>query len=297
MHSVKVTARMTGLSPDTLRAWERRYGAVKPKRDVKGRRTYDASDLARLRLLSQAVALGYPVYRAAALSASELELILTQAGNRILSEHYAPLIQRALTAVENYRPDACDEVLGLAMVTLSPVDAVRHVLSPLLSEVGERWSRGKLSAAQEHLLTASMERLLMATIHTYQKAAYGPRAVYSTLSGERHGIGCLLAAFIAASQGIRCCYLGPDLPPIELARAVKKCGAVALGLSLISLTGVQDAPAQLNQLGKLLPKGVALWLGGAGIGELAAADLSSRCTLIRNFEDYAQQLEVLKIAH
>jgi MerR family transcriptional regulator, light-induced transcriptional regulator len=295
MHSVKMASQMTGLSADTLRAWERRYGAVHPKRDPKGRRVYDAADLARLRLLGQVVALGHPVYRAANLSIAQLEALLSQPRDGERDRHHASLIERAFAAVEAYRPDRCDETLGLAMVTLAPEDAVRHVFSPLLREVGARWRRGELSIAQEHLLTASLERLLMATIHVYQRTARGPRMVFGTLSGERHGLGSLLAAFIAAARGVQCCYLGPELPPDELARAVGKTHAQALGLSLISLTNVHDPLAQIKDLSRLLPRQVEFWLGGAGAGELPANKLPRRCVRVQSFEDYVHRLEILKL--
>ena len=194
MHSMKAACQLTGLSPDTLRAWERRYSAVQPKRDGNGRRVYERADVARLRLLRQAVDLGQPIDREPAHGLTDL-------------------VTRLLDAVANYRPDLCDEILGLAIAGLSPRDAVQFVLTPALVQAGSRWHSGEFSAAQEHLLTASVERLVMATLHTFQKSARGPGMVFGTLAGERHAIGSLLAAFLAASQGVRCIYLGADLPP------------------------------------------------------------------------------------
>jgi methanogenic corrinoid protein MtbC1 len=95
------------------------------------------------------------------------------------------------------------------MATLTPTEVVLCVFSPLLHEVGERWHRDETRRGQEHLLSASTERLLMAMIHQSQKMACGPSVVLGTLGGERHALGSLLAAFLALAHGIRCCYLGP----------------------------------------------------------------------------------------
>jgi methanogenic corrinoid protein MtbC1 len=95
------------------------------------------------------------------------------------------------------------------MATLTPTEVVLYVFSPLLHEVGERWHRGATRMRHEHLLSARTERLLMAMIHQSQKMACGPRVVLGTLSGERHALGSLLAAFLPSAHGIRCCYLGP----------------------------------------------------------------------------------------
>ena len=127
-----------------------------------------------------------------------------------------PLIYRVLIALQNYLADACDEVLGLAMVSLSPVAAARNMPSLQPHEVGERWYRSSLRVAQEHLL----------------------------------------AAFIATSPHFQRCQLDPDLPLAELGRAVKKTGAVALGLSLICLTEFRTYWLSSTNLSKLLPKGV-----------------------------------------
>jgi methanogenic corrinoid protein MtbC1 len=293
MHSIKVASQVTGLSTHILRVWERRYGAVKPQRDASGQRVYAACDLTRLRLLAKVVAYGHPIRRAAKLSTAELERLLAEAGAQEPGRRHEALIARVLTAAQAYRPDVCDESLGLAMATLPPNDAVRYVFSPLLYEVGERWGRGELSVGQEHLLSACMERLLLSTLNVYQKVASGPRVVYGTLSGERHGLGALMAALLAAAQGLRCCHLGIDLPPRELAAAVKKSESMALGLSLVSLSN-EDALAPLEALSTLVPAGIELWLGGPAVDELATEDVPRRYTVIRSFEDYVCRLDMLK---
>src|SRR5687768_5134535 len=174
MHSIKVASQVTGLSTDVLRVWERRYGVVKPKRNATGQRVYAASDLQRLRLLGKVVACGHPISRVAKLPLPALERLLAEAGEHEPARQHAVLIERALAAAQAYRPDVCDESLGIVMATLPPNEAVRYVFSPLLHAVGERWHQGELSVGQEHLLSACMERLLMSTLNVYQKVASGP---------------------------------------------------------------------------------------------------------------------------
>ena len=53
-YPIRAVSKLTGIAIDTLRAWERRYGAVTPVRDSRGR-LYSDADVARLRLLHQAV--------------------------------------------------------------------------------------------------------------------------------------------------------------------------------------------------------------------------------------------------
>jgi MerR family transcriptional regulator, light-induced transcriptional regulator len=163
----------------------------------------------------------------APLTDAELERILETERAPAAGRQTIDLVDRVLRAVDAYRPDLCDEALGLAIVALPPRHAVRHVLAPALVEAGERWHRGQWSVAQAHLLTASVERLVMATMHTYQKVAQGPGILLGALPGERHVVGALLAAFLAASHGLRACYLGAELPPEELAQAAQRKSLVS----------------------------------------------------------------------
>jgi MerR family transcriptional regulator, light-induced transcriptional regulator len=294
MHSIKVAAQVTGISTDVLRTWERRYGVVKPKRNATGQRVYAASDLARLRLLGKVVAYGHPISRAAKLSGAQLERLLAEAGEQEPARQHQVLIARALAAAQAYRPDVCDEVLGCAMAALPPDDAVRCVFSPVLHKAGEWWCKGELSVGQGHLLMASMERLLMSTIHVYQKGLSKPQVVYGALTGEGHSLGGLLAAFIAVSRGVRCCYLGSALPPPELAAVAEKTESVALGLSLVSVSNVKDTLAQLIALSSLVPDGIDLWLGGPGVEALKTDAVPPRYTVIGSHEDYVLRVDMLK---
>jgi methanogenic corrinoid protein MtbC1 len=286
--------QLAGLTPALLRAWERRYRAVAPRRDTNGRRIYSDGDIARLSLLGKAVSLGHPIHRAAHLSLAELERIAAEAREDDLGRLAPRIVQRVLEAIAAYRPDRCDEALALALATLTPSDAVRHVLSPLLHEVGERWHRGELSAAQEHLFSASVERLLMSTIHTYLKAPLGPGILFGTPSGERHALGSLEAAFLAASRGLRCFYLGPDLPPTELAEAARRLDVSVVALSVVTPVNQRDYRQQIRQLSELLPAGTAIWIGGKTEGVFANGGVPASCSVISDLDDYLLRLDILR---
>jgi DNA-binding transcriptional MerR regulator/methylmalonyl-CoA mutase cobalamin-binding subunit len=292
VHSMKATCQLTGLSPDTLRAWERRYGAVQPTRDDNGRRLYEGAEVAKLRLLRQAVDLGQPIHRVAGLTIAELEDLVREGRDREPAQGLSDLVTRLLDAVANYRPDLCDEILGLTIAGLSPRDAVHFVLSPALVQAGARWHAGEFSAAQEHLLTASVERLVMTTLHTFQKSARGPGMLFGTLAGERHAIGSLLAAFLAASQGMRCIYLGADLPPFELAKAAVLSDASAVVLSLA--TSPPSLERQLQELCRELPPDIEVWLGGAATQDLQQASLPERCVPLGSFDTFLERAEILR---
>ena len=292
---MKSACQLTGISADTMRAWERRYGAVLPKRDENGRRIYDADDIARLRLLRDAVDLGHAIRHMAPLKNAEIEALLRESQDAEPERIASGLVARLIDGAANYRPDLCDEILGLTMTGFSPRDAVHQVIAPALVEAGTRWHANQLSVAQEHLLTASVERLVMSTMHTFQKAARGPGVVFATLAGERHAIGSLLAAFLAASQGIRCIYLGADLPVHELTEAVVRSKASAVALSLV--TDIPLLDVQLEQLCHDLPSGIEVWVGGVVAQNLPESTTPEKCIRFRDFDEFLDRIEILRTSN
>jgi len=92
IHSVAAVVKLTGLSPNTLRTWERRYRAVHPRRDGAGHRVYTTEDVERLRLLKQLSASGESVRR---LTGVTLEDLRARAEvHRDASSGVLPLVRR-----------------------------------------------------------------------------------------------------------------------------------------------------------------------------------------------------------
>lgn len=292
VYSVKAVTVLTGISADTLRAWERRYQAVQPRREGNGRRVYSPEDVARLQLLKDVSNLGHPIGKLAKLDDGELRVLLIHkpASDSVQG---TPLANRLVQAVTDYRSDMIDELLGLAITGMSPLEAARDVLAPALREVGDLWHQGNLSIAQEHLLSASMERLVFSLIHTYQKQPRGPKMLFATLSGERHAFGILLSAYIAASRRVRCYFFGTDLPAEDLIEAARRIEPDVIAISMIDSPIGDRTIQQLEHLFSELPKGVRLWLGGSAISKHELADKPKNCMLMRDLDEFNQHLDYL----
>jgi DNA-binding transcriptional MerR regulator/methylmalonyl-CoA mutase cobalamin-binding subunit len=295
-YSIKAVAAATGLSVETLRAWERRYRVIEPKRGAGGHRLYTTHDVSRLRRLHETTARGHAIGKIAHLSDDAL--------SRLLSDHPASgegaaaeaFIERILAAVGKYRPAECDRVMATAFALLSPFDVVRNVLSPALREVGERWHRGDLSIAQERIASNCARRQLTALLHTFNSVAKGPAVVFATLSGERHELGILMCAALAASLQLRTYYLGPDLPAEEAARCAQKSNAAAVAISVVMHDHLEAALEQLHTLRRQLPDEVEIWLGGAALRLVDASKLPPRSILMLEPGDFEQRVELLAAA-
>lgn len=261
MYSVTSTSRMTGLAPGTLRAWERRYAVVDPLRDQAGRRVYDAGMVERLTLLQRLTERGHPIRRLATLDAAALGELLNES-SQIGYGGVEMLSERMLEAVVGYRIGALDRLLSVAIATLPPAILVTRVISPLLALVGTRWVEGKLDIAQERLLSSLLRARMIAILNPRPSEA-GPKLLFSTLPGEHHELGLLMAALLAYGAGAPLLYLGTDLPARDLATLAGELKVKAVALSCVDSGLVDGALEDIATLVALLGGGVEVWVGGA----------------------------------
>jgi DNA-binding transcriptional MerR regulator/methylmalonyl-CoA mutase cobalamin-binding subunit len=292
MYSIKAAAQATGLTVETLRAWERRYGVVSPVRDEAGRRVYRPEDVLRLRRLREATERGHPISRLAPLSDERLATLLDAPGDEQSPAVGRAFVERMLEAASQFRAADCEQAMTLAVAVLPPARLVSEVLQPLLREVGERWHRGEFAISQERLVSKLVSRHVRLMLYAYDRTARYETIVFATLPGERHELGLLMSAMLCASRGFKVHYMGPDLPPEEIARFGREVGAAVIALSVVLKDHLEQVPAQLEVLDAGLPEGAAIWIGGSASALLSGRSLPESCELLRNCADFEQRLEL-----
>jgi DNA-binding transcriptional MerR regulator len=271
LHPIGVVERRTGIPGHVLRAWERRYGIVSPDRTDAGHRLYSEAEVERLEVLGRLVDRGYRVGRLARLSeAQRLELLgagPSSAADRRRRPDPAADLDRCKAAVREMDGEALGAVLQRVASTTTPMRFMTELVAPLLRWVGDSWSNGTLTEAHEHLCSEVVGRQLAARVEAVSGAAEGPRLLVSTLSGERHYLGGLLAALTGATAGWKTTWLGPDLPAHAIATAARQLDAGAVAVSFVAPgdVGVEGLDLQIAELRALLPGSVALYIGGAGL--------------------------------
>ena len=283
-YPIRAVSKLTGLSIDTLRAWERRYAAVTPSRDHRGR-LYSEADVARLRLLNQAVASGHSIGRIAALDESRLRR-LTEAA--VPPAPAAPAAADFSAALARFDSVSVDRELARLAAVLPPSDLVRNVVLPTLRDVGAQWNRRGGGIAREHVMSAAMAHLLGSFLRVHARPEAAVRLLFATPSGDRHEIGILGAAMLAASQGLGVSYLGPDLPASEILEAVRAAGDVSV-LVLGATLPTRLLARELRTIVRDLPGAVELWAGGSG-AEHHRRLLSERGLVLGDFDAYLEQL-------
>ena len=292
-YPIRAVSKLTGIGIDTLRAWERRHGAVTPIRDDRGRMYTDA-DIARLRLLRGAVEHGHSIGRLAGLTDAELRRLAATAGANaalaVVPTQRTPLDTAALTAaLQKFDATAIDQQISRLAAVLPPLELLRDVLMPVLAQVGDEWHRGPARIAHEHLMSSTIRNILGSFLRLYARPEVSTRLLFATVAGERHEIGTLGAAMLAASSGLGVAYLGPDLPAREIVESVRPAGAQVLVLGLTATSARKATERELRAIVRDLPKEVALWAGGRGAGHYAAL-ISPRGLVLRDYNEYQQEL-------
>jgi len=261
-YPLRTAARLTGLSPDVLRAWERRYRVVVPRRTPGGTRRYSAADLERLRLVKAAVDAGQRIGRVAALDAEDL--VRSAAGRHEPLQARIDEVLEALARLDNVE---AQRLLALHLSTLGPTRFAIEIASPLARQLGIRWASAELSVAAEHLATAVLRSLLGAALLPTTASVRGPRILIATPPGERHELGALMAALVALGGGANPLFLGPDVPTDDVLAAAEAARVRVVALGIVSLP-LAEAVGAVRTIRQGLPDDVRVWIGGAGAGEV-----------------------------
>jgi len=266
-YPIRVVSRMTGLSVDTLRAWERRYKAVTPARSARGR-TYDDADVRRLVRLRNILKNGYSIGEVGGLTDEDLAQLLEKPIRDSVARNPASApptgLDAVLNAIESFDGARANEELGRMAALLSPVEFIHEVALPLMREVGDRWHAGTMQAAQEHLATESVRNVLGAMARLNRAEGVQPKLLATTPAGELHDLGILAGAVIAGGRGFQVACLGPNLPALEILFAIQRFSPQILLMGLTTPTPPRIAIEALIEVLAQLPAGVQLWLGGSG---------------------------------
>jgi methylmalonyl-CoA mutase cobalamin-binding subunit/DNA-binding transcriptional MerR regulator len=174
----------------------------------------------------------------------------------------ARLVTEALEATRSFRSDALQRVLEQGSVRMGHNGVLHRLICPFAQEIGELWQRGEVTAAHEHFASAVIRDFLMRSARPYGSEDGAPRAIVTTPAGQLHELGAVMVAAAAANLGWRPVYLGPSLPPAEIAGAALQNGARAVLLSIVYPADDRWLPRDLIQLRKLLPASVEIVVGG-----------------------------------
>jgi DNA-binding transcriptional MerR regulator/methylmalonyl-CoA mutase cobalamin-binding subunit len=248
-------ARRTGVTPELLRAWEQRYGLLRPSRSRGGFRLYSEDDERRVRTTTALIQQG--------LSAAEAARRALEEGSAAAASPDQPMVTRLgeelATALDGFDAERAHAVFDQLVAGVSVESVLHDVVLPYLRELGDRWERGEISIAQEHFASNLIRGRLMGLARD-RTGGSGPTIVLACPPGEEHDLGLIVFGISIARRGRRVVFLGADTPLETVRETVAATSASAV---VLAVTRPETLHAMREDL-RELAAATALLVCGAG---------------------------------
>jgi len=248
----------TGIGKDTLRVWERRYGFPQPVRDERGERVYPPEQVSQLREVRRLLDQGMRPGQVLTLSREELAERARPANSTEDSDRVV------LELLKRHDEAALRQALRAHLLKDGLLRFVTATVSPMLISIGHAWTRGEIEIFEEHLFSEQLHGVLHEAIAQLPAARQSPRVLLTTLPGEPHGLGLLLAHVLFRLEGAQCVSLGTQTPESQVNAAVRAYNADIVALAFSEYFAPGAMRDSLRRLRELLPPDTDLWCGGGG---------------------------------
>lgn len=274
---IAAVERDTGLSKDLLRVWERRYGFPQPGRDAAGDRVYPLEQVQRLRLIKRLLDTGHRPHQVVALPEGQLTAKLQalppvtrgpNAPRSLSAETNSSDLDALLAPLLRHQPHELMDRLQAELLRLGLKAYIMERLAPLIERVGQLWAQGRVQIHEEHLFAEVVQQQLHRAIAQLGSPGprHRPRILLTTLPGESHGLGLMMAHCLLAAEGAECRSLGLETPIPELLEACQRHQSDVLALSFSSYASTALIESGLTALAAGLANRTAIWCGGRAAG-------------------------------
>jgi MerR family transcriptional regulator, light-induced transcriptional regulator len=257
-------SRRVGVSPELLRAWERRYELLRPIRSSGGFRLYSDADEERIRAMQRRLDQGLSAAEAAASALTESQMATP------LAHGLADACVRMQEALEQYDETEVNLMFDRLLSAYGTNTVLVEVILPVLRGIGDGWEEGRIAIAQEHFASNVLRGRLLGLSRGWGRAT-GPVAVLACPPDERHDLALLMFDIALREAGWRIAFLGADTPISTIASATATVRPSAVVINAVSPTpfyAVEDELAALTRR-------TTVAIGGAGADQALAERLGA----------------------
>jgi len=232
-HRIHRVAKLTGLSKDVIRVWERRFGLLKPTRGANRYRNYSDEDVALLRFLKEQLDAGGSIGELSKLGREELLGRARASAPHVsfVDNTFSRLLRELLSTLTPFDRVIFEKRLNGAVAVVPFEEALHGILLPLQEQVGQLWHEGQVNVALEHYVTKQIQQKIFSAMNQLPVAEFGAKVVVACPPGEEHDIAALAVAYRCRVRGCRVYYLGANVPIASLANF---CGKVNPDLTIMS---------------------------------------------------------------
>ena len=259
-------SRRVGISPELLRAWERRYGLLRPTRSEGGFRLYSTADEQRVRRMLALQQQGLSPAVAARTVAGESDGV----GGASAALPAEALRQALAEALDRFDEAAANRAFDRALGMLTLDTLLREIVLDYLADLGERWSAGLASVAQEHFATNVLRGRLLGLARDWGQGG-GPLALLACPPGELHDLGIICFGLALRARGWRIAFLGADTPVDTLKHTADNLHPELVVLTATTPQRLSRIRSELRDLGGATRLAVA----GAGTTQALATSISA----------------------
>jgi DNA-binding transcriptional MerR regulator/methanogenic corrinoid protein MtbC1 len=266
--SIAAVERDTGLSKDTLRVWERRYGFPVPGRDGIGERAYPLEQVEKLRIVKRLLDAGHRPGKIVPLPLAELQHLSDNTVDQPTRSTDAATLQLDLRffldLLRRHDPFSLRHELTRLLSRLGIERFMAELVNPLNAAVGDAWIRGQLEIFEEHFYTETLQSVFRQAIGNLPQPSVAacPRVLLTTFPGEQHGLGLLMAEAVLTLEGCLCVPLGVQTPLWDIVLAAQAYKADVVALSFTGAMNPNQIVDGLAELRTKLPQRIAVWAGG-----------------------------------
>jgi len=258
-------SRRSGVSTELLRAWERRYGLLRPSRSEGGFRLYSPQDERRVTVMRDHLERGLSAAQAARMTLDEAE---RRPDDAPALARGADGLREALNGLDE---TAAQVAIDRLLSNLSLETVLGEVILPYLRELGDRWERGEASVADEHFASNLLRGRLLGLARGWDQGA-GPRALLACAPGEQHDLALIVFGLALRERGWRITFLGPDTPLDSLADAARTLEPAAIVIAASAPERLAGTESALRKVARIGP----LWLAGSGVSLKAVNKTGAR---------------------
>lgn len=294
-HRIHRVAKLTGLSKDVIRVWERRYGIVKPSRSANHYRIYTDDEVALLRYVKAQMDQGQTIGDLVAIGREQLVAEATRTARTEASETqpYERLLHELIGLLNPLRRESFERRLNGAVAVIPFEEAIFGILLPLQTRVGQLWHDGHLNVAVEHYVTNQVRQKLFAAMSHLPVYEKGLSIVVACPVGEFHEVGAQAAAYLCAAHGCRTYYLGANMPLDQLAIFCRQIDPDVLLLSVTASPPAHEWSSWLATLHDLMASHRTIFIGGAAAHSLSLPVGARGIEILSDLQTLQQRLAVL----